>query len=81
MVIFSKKKKNPRTMLLFQFNIFIHNNGACVHACVYVCVYLCNSDICVQITMTPFYCSNLKGHCIEFKYYADGIHSGLTPPG
>ena len=26
-------------------------------------------------------CNNLKGHCIEFKYYADGIHSGLTPPG
>ena len=25
--------------------------------------------------------SYLKGHCIEFKYYADGIHSGLTPPG
>ena len=24
---------------------------------------------------------HLKGHCIEFKYYADGIHSGLTPPG
>ena len=23
----------------------------------------------------------LKGHCIEFKYYADVIHSGLTPPG
>ena len=23
----------------------------------------------------------LKGHCIEFKYYADGKHSGLTPPG
>ena len=23
----------------------------------------------------------LKGHCIEFKYFADGIHSGLTPPG
>ena len=23
----------------------------------------------------------LKGHCIEFKYYVDGIHSGLTPPG
>ena len=22
----------------------------------------------------------LKGHCIEFRYYADGIHSGLTPP-
>ena len=25
--------------------------------------------------------SVLKGHCIEFKYYADGKHSGLTPPG
>ena len=24
---------------------------------------------------------HLKGHCVEFKYYADGIHSGLTPPG
>ena len=24
---------------------------------------------------------SLKGQCIEFKYYADGIHSGLTPPG
>ena len=24
---------------------------------------------------------HLKGHCIEFKYYADGVHSGLTPPG
>ena len=23
----------------------------------------------------------LKGRCIEFQYYADGIHSGLTPPG
>ena len=23
---------------------------------------------------------SLKGHCIEFKYYADGIHSGLTYP-
>ena len=23
----------------------------------------------------------LKGHCIEFKYYADGTRSGLTPPG
>ena len=22
----------------------------------------------------------LKRHCIEFKYYADGIHSGLTSP-
>ena len=23
----------------------------------------------------------LKGHCIEFQYYADGIHYGLTLPG
>ena len=23
----------------------------------------------------------LKIGCIEFKYYADAIHSGLTPPG
>ena len=23
----------------------------------------------------------LKRGCIEFKYYADGIRSGLTPPG
>ena len=23
----------------------------------------------------------LKGHCIELKYYADGINAGLTPPG
>ena len=23
---------------------------------------------------------SFKGHCIEFKYYADGILSGLTPP-
>ena len=27
-----------------------------------------------------FFSIVLKGHCIEFKYYADGIHSGLTPP-
>ena len=25
--------------------------------------------------------NDLKGHCIEFKYYADGIHSSLNPPG
>ena len=28
-----------------------------------------------------FILGGLKGHCIDFKYYADGIHSGLTPPG
>ena len=27
------------------------------------------------------YFVELKGHCIEFKYYADGIHSDLTPLG
>ena len=25
--------------------------------------------------------AGLKRGCIEFKYSADGIHSGLTPPG
>ena len=25
--------------------------------------------------------SELKGHCIKLKYYADGIHYSLTPPG
>ena len=34
---------------------------------------LASNDACVDVC--------LKGHCIEFKYYADGIHSGLTPPG
>ena len=23
----------------------------------------------------------LKRGCVEFKYYADAVHSGLTPPG
>ena len=42
-----------------------------------------NDVLLVAITALGF-CytySDLKGHCIEFKYYADGIHSGLTPPG
>ena len=34
---------------------------------------------CLRRLGRPF--SSLKGHCIEFKYYADGIHSGVTPPG
>ena len=29
----------------------------------------------------PSRLSPLKGHCIEFKYYADSIYSGVTPPG
>ena len=28
-----------------------------------------------------FFTSLLKRGCIEFKYYVDGIHSDLTPPG
>ena len=32
-------------------------------------------------TLSAYLGAHLKGHCIEFKYYADGIHSGLTPPG
>ena len=32
------------------------------------------------ISYIPFIAmyKQLQGHCIEFKYYADGIHSGLT---
>ena len=33
------------------------------------------------LTLTIATQLTLKGHCIEFKYYADGIHVGLTPPG
>ena len=36
------------------------------------------SEASANIFRFPLY---LKVHCIEFKYYADGIHSGLTPPG
>ena len=35
----------------------------------------------MQCTQNKIIKFMLKGHCIEFKYYADGIHSGLTPPG
>ena len=35
----------------------------------------------ISYLMGDFNIDLLKGHCIEFKYYADGIHSGLTPPG
>ena len=37
-----------------------------------ICLIKCLTNYCKDI---------LKGHCIEFKYYADVIHSGLTPPG
>ena len=36
------------------------------------------NSICI---LNLIFLIHLKGHCIEFKYYADGIHSGLTPPG
>ena len=39
-----------------------------------------NVIACLIIRLRSRVCQ-LKGHCIEFKYYADGIHSGLTPPG
>ena len=35
----------------------------------------------VPKTKIPLSNNDLMGHCIELKYYADGIHSGLTPPG
>ena len=44
-----------------------------------VCVHIMDVII-FQKMVTGIYLL-LKGHCIEFKYYADGIHSGLTPPG
>ena len=46
--------------------------------------YELNWNYAEGITLSPSYMSltfYLKGHCIEFKYYADGLHSGLTPPG
>ena len=47
--------------------------------------YANGSFTLTQLARKPFDNQNptvgLKGHCIEFKYYADGIHSGLTPPG
>ena len=46
---------------------------------------LCNFTIASYVSAFPsllwFNMLRLRGHCIEFKYYADGIHSGLTPPG
>ena len=45
-------------------------------------------DITIRVNNDPVekvkqfkYLGSLKAHCIKFKYYADGIHSGLTPPG
>ena len=35
----------------------------------------------IRSVLTAAESEQLKGHCIEFKYYADGKHSGLTPPG
>ena len=35
----------------------------------------------MQTCVVSSFLKHLKRHCIEFKYYADGIHSGLTPPG
>ena len=43
----------------------------------YITVYLIKHEIRVS----KHWNSHLKGHCIKFKYYADGIHSGLTPSG
>ena len=42
---------------------------------------LCQVYLKAQYSARYSFSLILKGHCIEFKYYADGIHSGLTPPG
>ena len=40
------------------------------------------ADDTIVIAETPEQLQNaLKRHCIEFKYYDGGMHSGLTPPG
>ena len=41
----------------------------------------CFPSLTISLTKSLRVAGSLKGHCIEFKYYADGIHSGLTPPG
>ena len=38
-------------------------------------------QVCQRYNSTSPADTKLKGHCIEFKYYADGIYCGLTPPG
>ena len=40
-----------------------------------------NAQVNLSFSFVSCVSNHLKGHCIEFKYYADGIHSGLTPPG
>ena len=44
-------------------------------------IFLNNFPEVIREAMGVLIWNDLKGHCIEFKYYADGIHSGLTPPG
>ena len=36
---------------------------------------------CENSSLTYAYWKQLKRGYIEFKYYADAIHSGITPPG
>ena len=53
-----------------------------LHLLAFVCDYLPTiEDLRVAVLLWVGPSAFLKGHCIEFKYYADGIHSGLTPPG
>ena len=35
-------------------------------------------ELCIRCSL---FVLHLKRGCIELKYYADAIHSGLTPPG
>ena len=44
--------------------------------CMYVHIDIYDSN---NIILSVY--SVIKRGCIEFKYYADAIHSGLTPPG
>ena len=47
-----------------------------VLSCYVICIMVDH-----QLLNVDNHYDSLKGHCIEFKYYADSIHSGLTPPG
>ena len=54
-------------------NCFVYLQIGCI-----IESYKINTDVDQISYKNP---RSLKGHCIKFKYYADGIHTGLTPAG
>ena len=69
-------------MKFFMKLYFINSH---VPSCIFPLIYF--DTLCItsmKYNVYPVYDATifvLNGHCIEFKYYADGIHSGLTSPG